>query len=61
MTHTITVDTTHLVDDGSSSTEDDELKHLVLMQAVASKLGDLQNLRLFKQAILSGKLVSPRC
>ena len=63
VTDTITADTTHLVVDGSSSTGGAELKPLALVQAVASKLGGLQSLRLFKQSMLSGKLklVSPRC
>lgn len=63
VTHTVTADTTHLVVDGSSSTKDEELTPLALMQAVASKLGGLQSLRLFKQSMLSGKLklVSSRC
>lgn len=63
VTDTITADTTHLVVDGSTSTDAQELTPLALMQAVASKLGGLHSLRLFKQAMLSGKLklVSPRC
>ena len=60
---TITADTTHLVVDRSSSTQDKELMPLELMQALGSKMGGLQSLRLFKQSMLSGKLklVSPRC
>lgn len=63
MTDTITADTTHLVVDASSSTDDAEMKPLVLMQAVASKLGGLHALGLFKQSMLSSKLklVSQRC
>lgn len=63
MTDTITADTTHLVVDGPGFKDEQALKPLALMQAVSSKLGGLQGLRLFKQSVLSGrlKLVSSRC
>lgn len=65
MTDTITADTTHVVIDGPGDGLGDEqgLKALAVMQAVSSKLGGLQSLRLFKQSMLSGrlKLVSSRC
>ena len=61
VTDTITADTTHLVVDGPG--HEQKLKAVALVQAVSSKLGGLQSLRLFKQSMLSGslKLVSSRC
>ena len=62
VTDTILPETTHVIIDRGPAAEHASLTPLEVMQAVSSKLGGLNGLRLFRRNLVSGqlKLVAPR-
>ncbi len=62
VTDTLVPEITHVIIDRGPASEQGSLMPLEVMQAVTSKLGGLNGLRLFRRILVSGqlKLVAPR-